>query len=166
MIIIMMGVSGCGKSTVGKALASDLDCRFVEGDDYHPAANVAKMSAGQPLTDADRAPWLAAISRDIAAWRREHRDVVVTCSALKRRYRRQLGAAADDAVRFVYLQGSQALIEQRIRERKGHFMPPGLLDSQFAALEEPGPDEPALTVPIARPVAENITTIKRWLAQR
>lgn len=166
MIIVIMGVSGCGKSTIGKALALALDCAFVEGDDYHPASNVAKMSAGQPLTDADRAPWLAAIGRDIAAWRRQGCSAVLTCSALKRSYRDRLGEDGGDALVFVYLQGSKALIDQRMRERKGHFMPATLLDSQFAALEEPGPDEPALTVPIDQPVADAVSAIQRWLTNR
>lgn len=166
MIVIMMGVSGCGKSTVGQALAQQLDCPFIEGDDYHPPGNVAKMAAGQPLSDADRAPWLEAIGRDIARWREQRQHRVVTCSALKRAYREQLRAAGGTALVFVYLRGSKALIERRMRRRKGHFMPAGLLDSQFAALQEPAADEPALAVPIDQPVAENVAMIQRWLAQR
>lgn len=142
-VLVIMGVSGSGKTTVAALLAGRLGWDFAEGDDMHPAANIAKMAAGRPLTDDDRWPWLA----EVAAWIREHtaahRPGVVACSALKRSYRDVLRG---DAVVFVYLEGSRELIAQRMTARHGHFMPVALLDSQFAALEPPGPDEHAITV--------------------
>jgi len=142
-----MGVSGCGKSTVAGLLARRLSCDLVEGDDLHPAENVAKMTAGVPLTDADRLPWL----RRIAAWIADRadtgRDGVVTCSALKRSYR-DLLRGPGNGVLFVYLRGTKEVIGQRLAARHGHYMPPSLLDSQFADLEPPGPDEPAIAVDI------------------
>ena len=142
-----MGVSGCGKSTVAGLLARHLGCELAEGDELHPPENIARMTAGVPLTDADRLPWL----RRIATWIADHvaagRDGVVTCSALKRAYRDLLrGSGA--GVRFVYLRGAKDVIAQRLAARHGHYMPASLLDSQFADLEPPGPDEPAITVDI------------------
>jgi len=146
--VVVMGVSGAGKSTVGKLIAARLDCPFRDADSFHPKANIAKMSRGEPLTDTDRWPWLEAI----AAWIAEHRAAgttcVVTCSALKRRYRDLVTDNQRDDVRLVYLKGDFALIEARLEARKGHFMPPGLLQSQFDALEEPGVNERAMTVSI------------------
>ncbi|HCU11547.1 MAG TPA: hypothetical protein DGB72_05405 [Gemmatimonadetes bacterium] len=137
-----MGVSGCGKSLIGTALARALDIDFVEGDDYHSAENVQRMASGIPLTDDDRAQWL----RALAARLREAKDagtgLVMTSSALKRSYRDVLRAGAGD-VRFVFLRGPRALLAERIAGRRGHFMPPSLLDSQLATLEEPAPDEHA-----------------------
>jgi gluconokinase len=145
-VLVLMGVSGCGKSTVGALLAGRLGWDFEEGDDLHPAANVAKMAAGHPLDDVDRQPWLAAV----AGWIHEHLDAarpgIITCSALKRIYRDQLRA---DQVEFVYLAGTHDQIARRLAARHGHFMPPSLLDSQFATLEPPTPDEEAITVPIS-----------------
>jgi gluconokinase/6-phosphogluconolactonase len=146
-----MGVSGSGKTTVGRALAKRLGWRFQEGDALHPPENVAKMKAGQPLDDADRAPWLAAIAVRIDEWRRRGECGIITCSALKRRYREIVIGDRQD-VRLIYLEGSRALIGERIAARHGHFMPPGLLDSQFAALEPPAPDEDAITVSVDAPV--------------
>lgn len=134
--IVVMGVTGVGKTTVGRLLAARAGCRFVEGDELHPAANVAKMSAGQPLDDADRLPWLAAIARVIDSALVEGQMVVVACSALKRSYRQVLGGG-DCRVIFVHLTGQPALVASRLAGRKGHFMPPQLLASQFAALEPP-----------------------------
>jgi gluconokinase len=147
--IILMGVSGCGKTTVAKLLAGRLGRTLLEGDDFHPKRNVEKMSHGMPLNDEDREPWLRAIAAAIDRARRSGRQVVVTCSALKRTYRNFLADGHPDVV-FVYLKGSQALIADRLKRRAGHFMPAALLDSQFAALEEPGPGEPAITVSIDR----------------
>jgi carbohydrate kinase (thermoresistant glucokinase family) len=142
-----MGVSGCGKSTVAGLLAGRLGCDLAEGDDLHPPQNVAKMSAGVPLTDADRMPWL----RSVAAWIADHvdnaRDGVITCSALKRSYRDLLRGSSGDVV-FVYLHGTKDVIAHRLAGRHGHYMPPSLLDSQFADLEPPQPDERALTIDI------------------
>jgi carbohydrate kinase (thermoresistant glucokinase family) len=146
--IVVMGVSGAGKSTVGRLIAARLDCPFRDADSFHPAANIAKMSRGEPLTDEDRWPWLQAI----AAWIAEHRAAgttcIVTCSALKRTYRDIVTDRQSADVRLIYLKGDFELIEARLKARTGHFMPPGLLRSQFAALEEPGVDEHAIAVPI------------------
>ena len=150
-VLVLMGVSGCGKSTVGAMLAGRLGWDFQEGDDLHPPANVAKMAAGHPLDDEDRWPWLARV----AAWVEERtaagRPGVVTCSALKRSYRDVLRG---DRVRFVYLAGSREQIARRLAARHGHYMPSSLLDSQFAILEPPGPDEQALTVDVQSSPAE------------
>jgi carbohydrate kinase (thermoresistant glucokinase family) len=148
--IVVMGVSGSGKSSVGEALARRLGWLFLEGDGLHPPANIAKMAAGVPLDDADRRPWLEAIRDRIDAWRRGGTPGVVACSALKRRYRDILRGGRDD-VRLAYLQGSAPLIAGRLAGRHGHFMPANLLNSQFAALEPPTPDERAITVAIDQP---------------
>jgi len=157
-ILVVMGVSGCGKSTVAALLAGRLDRALAEGDDLHPQANIDKMAHGIPLDDADREPWLAAIEALIERWRGAGTQGVVTCSALKRAYRDRLAAGRPE-LRFIYLQGSKALIAERLARRLGHFMPPDLLDSQFAALEEPTPDEPALTVPIGPAPKQLVETI-------
>jgi carbohydrate kinase (thermoresistant glucokinase family) len=155
--VVIMGVSGAGKSIVGRQLAKRLGWEFTEGDTLHPPENVAKMSSGQPLTDADRAPWLTAIARVIESWARRGEHGVVTCSALKCAYRRQI--IRDHDVRLVYLNGSRELIAERIAARQGHFMPASLLNSQFAALEPPGPDENPITVRIDQPVERVIANI-------
>jgi carbohydrate kinase (thermoresistant glucokinase family) len=142
-----MGVSGSGKTTVGEGLAARLGWPFLEGDSLHPPANVAKMGSGIPLDDADRRPWLEAIAAHIDAWRAARSPGIVACSALKRRYRQRIIGERPE-VRLVYLQGSPALIGQRVATRTGHFMPASLLQSQFEALEEPGPDERPITVPV------------------
>jgi gluconokinase len=146
--IVVMGVSGAGKSTVGQLIAERLGCPFRDADSFHPPANIAKMSSGQPLTDEDRWPWLAAI----AAWIAEHRAAgttcVVTCSALKRVYRDIVTDHQRADVRLVHLVGSFDLIAARLAARKGHFMPPALLKSQFDALEPPAADEHVITVSI------------------
>lgn len=147
MIVLVMGVAGCGKSTVGSLLAARLGVAFAEGDTFHPAANVAKMSRGEPLTDADRQPWLAAIAGEIARRAELDEGLVVGCSALRRDYRRTLLGGRAHA-RLVYLKGSQDLIATRMARRRDHFMPPSLLASQFAALEEPGPDERPIVIDI------------------
>jgi carbohydrate kinase (thermoresistant glucokinase family) len=147
-IIVVMGVSGSGKTTIAVGIAKHLGWRLLEGDDFHPPANVAKMRSGTPLTDDDRWPWLHAIAAEVDRIRAAGESAVVACSTLKRSYRDILIGNRPD-VRLVYLQGSQELIGQRMAARKGHFMPPGLLDSQFAALEEPGPDEHPIIVSIA-----------------
>jgi carbohydrate kinase (thermoresistant glucokinase family) len=150
-ILVVMGVSGCGKSTVAGLLAGRLDWPFAEGDDFHSEHNVAKMRSGHPLTDADRAPWLRAIRAWIDEQHGAGRSAIVTCSALKRSYRDILRGA--DVV-FVYLRGDREQIARRMGARHGHFMPTGLLDSQFADLEPPGPDENAVTIDISRSAAE------------
>ncbi|MCL2419949.1 MAG: gluconokinase [Conexibacteraceae bacterium] len=142
-VLVVMGVEGSGKSTVATRLAKRLGWDFAEGDDFHPAANIAKMKSGEPLDDADRRPWLEAIARWIDGELASGRHGVVTCSALTRRYRDVLRRPG---VRFVYLDVPEAELRRRLAGRTGHFMPPGLLDSQLATLERPGPDEDAITV--------------------
>jgi gluconokinase len=157
-VIVLMGVSGSGKSTAGKRLATMLGWPFRDADSFHPQANIDKMSAGIPLTDADRAPWLAAIAAWIAERVRAGEPGIVSCSALKRAYRRTL-LDGQTGVGLVYLQGSFALISDRMSRRKGHFMPLELLQSQFATLEEPAREEGALVVPIRlspKKIAERI----------
>lgn len=141
-LYVLMGVAGSGKSVIGAALADTLGVEFVEGDQYHSAENVRRMSAGIPLTDDDRAQWLHALALRIRKAKNSGVGLVVSCSALKRGYRDILRAEAND-LRFVFLKGERALIADRLAGRRGHFMPPSLLDSQFAALEEPSPDENA-----------------------
>ena len=145
--IIVMGVSGAGKSTIASRLAQRLNRTLLEGDTLHPPQNVEKMKRGIPLADEDRLPWLLAIAAKIDAARKAREPIVVTCSALKRAYRATL-AAGDGDVGFVYLKGAKDLIARRLASRVGHFMPPQLLDSQFAALQEPEADEPSIIVAI------------------
>lgn len=143
-LYIVMGVSGAGKSVIGAAFARALGVEFVEGDDYHPPENVARMAAGIPLTDDDRLPWLRSLAERIRVAKHAGTGLVVACSALKRSYRNILrDASGARELQFVFLRGSRALIAERLPARHGHFMPPELLDSQFAALEEPSPDEHA-----------------------
>lgn len=156
--VVVMGVSGSGKSTVGSALADALGLTFVDGDSLHPPANVAKMAAGIPLDDADRAPWLDAVGAALA------RGDVVACSALKRRYRDRLRELAP-ATRVVYLRGSRELLSERLAGRHHAFMPASLLDSQLAALEEPTPDEHAIVLDIAERPDELVAASIRMLGR-
>jgi gluconokinase len=160
--LIVMGVSGSGKTTIGEQLAARIGWRYEDADTFHPAANVAKMSAGQPLTDEDRWPWLRAIADEIDHTSAAGEHVVIGCSALRRVYRDVLVHGRHD-IRIIYLQGTQALIAGRLGERKGHFMPPGLLTSQFKTLEPPTPDEHAVTVSIDAPAEIIVDNILRQL---
>jgi gluconokinase len=163
-VVLVMGVSGAGKTTVGERLAAELGWVFLEGDDLHPPANNAKMSAGVPLNDADRAPWLAAIGEAIDNWAARGTSGVVAASVLKQAYRDGLRAARPQ-VKLVYLHGDRALLASRLARRTGHFMPPGLLDSQLATLEPPAADEHAISLDAALPpehqVAEAIAALRK-----
>jgi gluconokinase len=159
--LIFMGVSGCGKSTIAGLVAQRLGLPMVEGDDLHPPANIAKMTQGIPLNDDDRRPWLEAIATRIDAWRQAGAQGVVTCSSLRHAYRDILRAGHRD-VRFVFLKGSYELLLSRMQHRQRHFMPPSLLQSQFATLEEPGPDE-AITVSIDQPAEGIVSDVMRQL---
>jgi gluconokinase len=153
---VIMGVSGCGKSSVGSALAARLGGIYADGDDLHPAANVAKMSAGIPLTDADRWPWLDKVGQYLAL---AQDTALIGCSALKRIYRDRIREVADAPVCFVHLAGTRQTILRRMQARRDHFMPPALLDSQFATLELPGADEQAITVDIDQPLDQVVAAI-------
>ena len=162
MRLVLMGVSGCGKSTVGEGLAAHLGWRFVEGDSLHPHENVAKMAAGQPLNDDDRAGWLATLADLLAHAARTGQGLVVSCSALKRAYRDRLREGDAQAL-FVHLDGSRDLIAARIAARTHMYMPASLLESQFAALQAPASDEQALSLSVQQPPAELIQRIEQHL---
>ena len=162
MSVVVMGVSGSGKTTVGKLLAERLGWHYQEGDALHPPENVAKMSTGTPLSDADRIPWLHKIAERIDAWRSSGESGVVTCSALKRAYRDIIIGDRPD-VGLVHLKGSRELIGQRLAARKGHFMPAALLDNQFATLQEPALEERAIIVDVSGTPAEIVDEILRRL---
>jgi carbohydrate kinase (thermoresistant glucokinase family) len=162
-VLVVMGVAGVGKSTLAAALAERLGWPFQEGDALHPAANIAKMTAGEPLTDTDRLPWLDAIGAWIDGQLRRERSGVITCSALKRAYRERL-AMGRPGVTFVFIQLGRGRVAERMAARKGHFMPPSLLDSQFADLEPPGPDEPVIVVDGAAPISAQVEAVVRRLA--
>jgi len=164
-VAIVMGVSGSGKTTVAAGVAEWLGWILLEGDAFHPPANIAKMKSGTPLTDADRWPWLRAIAARAEELRGQGHSAVIACSALKRAYREILTAGRPDAV-LVYLQGSRVLIAERLAARKGHFMPPGMLDSQFATLEEPGAEENPIIVPIGHDAEATIADVVRHMKAR
>jgi len=158
MIVIVMGTTGSGKTTIGSLLAKRLGWEFVDADDFHPPANVEKMKRGIPLTDADREPWLETLHDKIVQWSAGGRKVVLACSALKQSYRDELRATSD--VKFVYLKGSYELFSQRVLVRKGHFAKQDLLASQFATLEEP---TDAITVDASPPPERIVAEVRRQL---
>ena len=154
MTVVIMGVCGCGKTTVGRALADELGWEFLDADEYHPAANVAKMAAGVALTDDDRWPWLDRLGHELRALRANGRHAILACSALRQIYRDRLASAGE--LKWVYLKGDVATIEPRLASRRGHYMPPSLLVSQFAALEEP---PVAMVVDIRQSIATQVAQI-------
>lgn len=156
-VFIIMGVSGCGKTTVGQLLAQRLDASFYDGDDFHPPENIAKMSSGQPLNDDDRVPWLDRLHASIRRFVMEEETAVFACSALKKTYRDRLRGNLD-AIQFVYLEGNFDLIWQRMQARAGHYMKAGMLQSQFDTLETPSADE-ALAISIKLSPTEIVTQI-------
>jgi len=164
-VAVVMGVAGSGKSVVGAALAEALGCRFVEGDELQPLENVARMSGGLPLTDEHRVPWLESIGREIATSVSRGEGVVAACSALKQVYRDRLRAHSPEIV-FVYLMLDPDMARQRVAQRKGHFMPASLVESQFAALEPPTSDENVLFLDATRPVSELVAAAAARLAAR
>jgi carbohydrate kinase (thermoresistant glucokinase family) len=164
-VLVIMGVSGSGKSTIAELLSHQLGWTFRDGDEFHPASNVAKMHGGTPLTDDDRWPWLRAIAAWIDERRGAHEHGIITCSALKRSYRDILIGDRTD-VGLVYLKGDEALIAERLSKRSGHFMPKGLLQSQFQTLQEPGPDEHPIVAPIEPAPEEIAANILREMRAR
>lgn len=164
-VVLVMGVAGAGKTTVGARLAADLGWAFLDGDDLHPAANIAKMAAGVPLTDADRAPWFAAIGDEIDGWAANGTPGIVAASALKRAYRDGLRAGRPH-VELVHLRGERDILEARLARRTGHFMPPSLLDSQLATLEPPAEEERAIAVDISLPLDRQIANVIAALRAR
>ena len=165
VIAVVMGVSGSGKTTVSVLLSAALGCQFQEGDDLHPAANVAKMRSGTPLTDADRLPWPRKIAEEIDGWRTRGESGVLTCSALKRSYCDIIIGSRTD-VTLVYLKGSHELIHRRMAARHEQYMPLALLDSQFATLQEPAPDEYPITVDVGAKPIEIVTEIVHQMEER
>ena len=157
-VVVVMGVSGSGKTTVAERVAAALGWMFQEGDKLHPAANVAKMASGHPLDDVDRAPWLAIIAEWIDARLHTGHDAIITCSALKRRYRDQIGNGKP-GVQIVYLHGDRATLEAHINSRHHEFMPPTLLDSQLDTLEEPAADEHVITVDVGATVERTVAAV-------
>lgn len=158
MKLVVMGVSGCGKTSVGEALARKLPSTFIDGDDLHPKSNKEKMAAGIALTDEDRWPWLAEVGKALA----NQSDIVVACSALKRSYRDKI-REIEPAVRFIHLHGTRELLEARVNSRENHFMPASLLDSQLATLEKIEPDENGQEFDISKPVSQLVDEVIAWL---
>jgi carbohydrate kinase (thermoresistant glucokinase family) len=161
-VLVVMGVSGSGKTTLGVTLATRTGWPFLDADELHSAQAVARMAAGIPLTDADRGPWLGRVAEWIAQRQRAGEPAIVACSALKRQYRDRL-RAADPDLRFAYLRADRAQIAERLGRRAGHFFPPALATAQFDDLEEPGPDENVITVPIGQSAADEADAVLRAL---
>lgn len=167
MVLVVMGVSGAGKTTLGRALAARLGFRFEEGDDWHDASSVEKMRRGEPLSDEDRAPWVARLNQAIQEWIAAEDHVVLACSALRRSYREALGAGLTDPtqLRFVFLDGTAEQIERQLRTRTGHFMPASLLHSQLATLEPPDPPD-AIRVEVGTPIERAVDAVVAELGMR
>ena len=161
-LMVLMGVAGCGKSSVGVALAPVIDAIYTDGDDLHPQTSIDKMSAGHPLTDEDRWPWLRTVGQTLGGAKGR---AIIGCSALKRVYRDTITEAAGEPVTFIHLSGSRVVIEDRMGARQGHFMPTALLDSQFATLEPPSSDENAIAVDIDQPIEGIVSDIHKRLAE-
>lgn len=159
---VLMGVSGCGKSSVGEALSTRCGMTFIDGDDLHPRANIEKMASGVPLTDDDRGPWLEAVGDALAA---SAGTSAIGCSALKRRYRDIIRSRVAEPVCFIHLHAEQRVLEERVNEREGHFMPPALLQSQFDALEMLEADELGARIDIAQPLAGVISDAERYVKE-
>ena len=162
MIVIVFGVSGAGKTTIGQHLARNLGWNFYEADDFHSPANIEKMHAGYPLTDQDRQPWIQSLRQLIERSLETKQNAILACSALRKLYRQQL--RLNDEVLFVYLHGSSELIAKQIQQRPGHFMNPKLLESQFATLEEPGLEDGTIVIELGRPPQELVKEIKTKLS--
>lgn len=161
MVIIVMGVSGCGKTTVGQLLADELEIPFYDADDFHPPENVEKMRSGEPLTDAERHPWLERLSREIKAW--NHRgDAVLACSALRESYRQVLNPDGEQAL-FIWLHGPEEVIRKRLEKRDGHYMPPDLLRSQFETLETP---DNAIAVSVEQSPEEIVKQLLKFASEQ
>lgn len=165
-IVVLMGVAGCGKTSVGAALGALEGRPFLDGDDYHPAANVEKMRTGTPLTDEDRWPWLDTLGQALSAHAEIDGQVFAACSALKRSYRERLRVAAREPLLFLHLDGSRDVIGARMAARKGHYMPPALLDSQFDTLEPLGADEAAHRIGIDGSLEEIVATCRQVIAAK
>ena len=161
MVAIIFGVSGVGKTTVGKLLARELGWKFYEADDFHPPANIEKMKSGNPLNDEDRKPWLTSLRELIKRCLDSRENAVLACSALKRMYRDYL--RVNDQVTFIFLHGDRSQVSKQLQRRRRHFMNPQLLESQFADLEEPQPDEGAITIELGRAPEQLVDEIKRNL---
>lgn len=164
MVIIVWGVAGVGKTTVGKLLARKLGWKSYDADDFHPQSNIDKMERGVPLTDEDRQPWLEKLREQIKKSLAANEDMVLACSALKKKYRDRLKVS--DEVKFVFLRGDREQIAEQLRHRRGHFMNPDLLESQFADLEEPLPSENAIVVELGKKPGELVEEIKTSLLKR
>jgi gluconokinase len=162
--VVVMGVSGSGKSLIGSAIATELGVPFIEGDRLHPPANVAKMSSGLPLTDDERWPWLDRVGAELAAATAAGKGAVAACSALKRIYRNRLRAAVGPGLRFIFLRGRRQTLAERLTARKHHFMPASLLDSQLATLEDPASEAGVCTIDVEAAPEAIVATAIAWLA--